>query len=159
MLADASDIPEMLNEAAFALGKTPGEMGKFTHMDLPLQWVTKTLEMRPNNPDALNTKALTRYRLGQWRETLDACRQSIQFGNDTTDNWLLLAMTHAQLKQPEEARPWMEKALLWRAANPEEVAKSVVLRRYFQEAGLLLCSENQQPTAASKAASSNGATI
>jgi WD40 repeat protein len=87
---------------------------------VPLRWIESALEelARPSqpNPELLhawrNTHGALLYRAGRWRESTEALRKAIAGhpAGGVAEDWLFLAMGHAQLSEPAEAKKWLEKA-------------------------------------------------
>ncbi len=74
-------------------------------------------ELAPKNASLLNTLGLAHYRAGQWKETVDALRQSQDLSGVlyAGANGYFLAMTYARLDQTEAARRWFDAADRWTA--------------------------------------------
>jgi serine/threonine protein kinase/tetratricopeptide (TPR) repeat protein len=61
--------------------------------------------------------ALTHYRAGRFEQAVKSCHDSLRADprwGGTPLNWLLLAMTHHRLDQPDLAREYLDKAASWR---------------------------------------------
>jgi tetratricopeptide (TPR) repeat protein len=77
-----------------------------------LKNVTQALKMSPNHSTWLTAWGLLFYRNKQYQEALEKIQAAIkvQGKEGTVYDWLILAMAHHQLKQPDEARRWFKKA-------------------------------------------------
>jgi hypothetical protein len=74
-----------------------------------------------------------RYRLGAWKDSINALNKSIELQKDGGDpaQWLFLAMAHQRLDNKAEARRWYDRALQWMEKN---APKDEELQRFRTEA-------------------------
>ncbi|MBT6143571.1 tetratricopeptide repeat protein [bacterium] len=94
----------------------------------------RACELAPKEPNNWNTLSLALYRNGEWKKALEALKTGTKLNPDISHSWLLLAMTHWQLDDKDEARKWYDKALAWREKNKPEKE----LQGFFTEAEKLM---------------------
>src|SRR5262249_54246380 len=77
-----------------------------------LAW--KAVERVPLRGDYWTTLGAAHYRAGEWKASLSALGKATEMnqGGNPFDG-LLLAMTHHRLKQHDEAKQWLDKAVRW----------------------------------------------
>jgi tetratricopeptide (TPR) repeat protein len=65
-------------------------------------------------PEYLNTLGAALYRAGEYRAAVQMLNRAIEErGTGTAHDWLFLAMAHHRLKQPDQAKGNLEKAVKW----------------------------------------------
>lgn len=122
------------NNLAWLLANHPDVKQRLPAEAVPL--AQKAVELEPRNGPFWNTLAQAHYRTGNWKAAITASTKSIELTNGgECQDWLFLAMAHAQLNQAEEARKWYTRAVEWM-----EKTKSTDedLRRFRAEAAELL---------------------
>jgi tetratricopeptide (TPR) repeat protein len=72
----------------------------------------KAVEAAGKDPgyDDWRALALARYRAGDWAAAAAAAENASRVRRDAPQAWLILALSHARRGDPEQARPWYEKA-------------------------------------------------
>jgi tetratricopeptide (TPR) repeat protein len=124
------------NDLAWLLATCPE--AKFRDPARAIELARKAIDLMPNESAHRyhTTLGLAYYRLGDAKAAITALSQSR--APDPVD-WLLLAMSHAKLGAPEEARKWYGKAVQWIEKNSQtleqEPRRAEVLRRFRSEAG------------------------
>jgi tetratricopeptide (TPR) repeat protein len=93
------------------------------HMAEQMIWIL------PDAPACWTTLALARYRAGAWKSAADALQKSLDLRNGQFDGAtaFLLAMTYAQLQQPDLAKSWREKAVQWTDQHAAKSGELLVL--------------------------------
>jgi serine/threonine protein kinase/Tfp pilus assembly protein PilF len=108
-----------------------------------VELATKATKHAPaDNELCWNTLGLARYRVGDWKGTIQALHksmeiprgQSLRKGGDSRD-WFFLAMAHWQLGEKDQARTWYEQAIRWMDKNHPDEEEFV---RFHAEAAALL---------------------
>jgi serine/threonine protein kinase/Flp pilus assembly protein TadD len=96
----------------------------------------KAVELAPKEGTFWNTRGVSHYRAGSWKDAVAALEKSMEFrkGGDSFD-WLFLAMACWQLGEKEKARTWYDQAVQWMDKNQP---KDDELRRFRAEAAELL---------------------
>jgi hypothetical protein len=90
-----------------------------------------------------NTLGVAQYRAVWFLDARDSLTKAMDLrsGGDAFD-WFFLAMAHCQLKNPEEARKWYEKAVEWMQKNKPDDENLV---RFRDEAAELLGIPDKPP--------------
>ena len=128
------DGPVTLNNTAWGLARRPnsppGDLAR------ALGLATKVVEETPTDGAVWNTLGVVRYRMGDWKGSVEAFETSMRLrdGGDAND-WYFLAMAHQRLGDPEGARKWFEKAGAW---VKEKAPDNEELKRFRSEAEALL---------------------
>jgi WD40 repeat protein/serine/threonine protein kinase/tetratricopeptide (TPR) repeat protein len=80
------------------------------------------VKVSPQYAPYLATLGAAHYRAGQFDDGVRRLNEAVKaYGNvGTSDTWLYLAMTHHRLRQPEEAKRWLDKAVEWVEQNVRE---------------------------------------
>jgi len=92
-----------------------------------VQIAQQAVDAHPDYAWYLHTLALAHYRRGRYAQAMPLLHESMQHADwePQVVNWLLLAMIHHQLGQPEDAQPWLDKAEQWleklRREAPQEI--------------------------------------
>jgi serine/threonine protein kinase/tetratricopeptide (TPR) repeat protein len=77
-----------------------------------IELAKKAVAHAPDQGDYWNTLGAAYYRAGDWNESVAALEKCMQLRGDASD-WLFLAMACHQLKQPDKAKTWLDKAVDW----------------------------------------------
>jgi tetratricopeptide (TPR) repeat protein len=101
--------PELAMELAWLYATAP-EPSREPRKALP--FARRATELAPDEPLCWDTLALVDYRLGQWSAAAEAARRSIRLNPEGSApyGWLILAMCDHQLRRPESARDYLERA-------------------------------------------------
>jgi serine/threonine protein kinase/Flp pilus assembly protein TadD len=79
-------------------------------------WAEKAVASDLKSACYLHALGLAHYRAGQFKEAVQRSHDSLmadpRWGGNPL-NWLLLALAYQRLGQPEDARPWLDKASAW----------------------------------------------
>jgi tetratricopeptide (TPR) repeat protein len=96
----------------------------------------------------LNTLGVAQYRAGDHQAAIGTLNKAmgLRSGGDAFD-WFFLAMAHWQLKNPEEAHKWYDKAVQWTEKNKPEDDELV---RFRAEAAGLLGTDKKPPAGKDK---------
>jgi serine/threonine protein kinase/Tfp pilus assembly protein PilF len=89
-------------------------------------WEERAVAIEPKNAFYLHALALAHYRAGQFDLAEKRCRESMKVLPNWPghpQNWLVMALTLHQLKKPDEARTWLDKATEWLAKANEKRPK------------------------------------
>ncbi|MEK6236223.1 MAG: hypothetical protein N2C14_16075, partial [Planctomycetales bacterium] len=121
-LADAvggAEDPETIARAVRALTLN-GDA--FRDSETPLRLAEQHLASSTLGPESLLARGYACYRGKRWADALGETRRMRELNHpDDPSAWLLQAMTHYRLKQPQEARRWLTLAKNWlRRHGPAE---------------------------------------
>ncbi len=85
----------------------------------------KAVELAPEDSRFWNTLGVAHYRAGDGKSALAALEKSVKLnrGGDAID-FFFLALAHASLGRPDEARQWYDKALAWVKKNKETLERN-----------------------------------
>jgi serine/threonine protein kinase/Tfp pilus assembly protein PilF len=96
----------------------------------------KAVELAPELGIYWNTLGAARYRTGNWNAAIAAVEKSMALGGGGNSyDWFYLAMACWQLREPDKARAWYERAVQWMEKNAPGDDE---LRRLRAEAAELL---------------------
>jgi len=91
---------------------------------------------------AHSTLGMAEYRAGNWRNAIDALNKSMQFRNGGSClDWIVLAMSHWQLEEKDQAQQWYDRAVQW---MDKRTTQDKELRRLRSEAEELLGIEHKK---------------
>lgn len=77
-----------------------------------LELAKRTVELSPRQRQYWNTLGIAYYQASDWQSSINALQKSMEIHNDgDAFDWLLLAMSHWQLGNQEEARRWYDRAI------------------------------------------------
>ena len=81
----------------------------------------RAVHLATEEPLCWNTLGAAYYRLGRWRDALEALQKAAQLQSEggTVYDWLFLAMTYHHLGQAEKAREQQARALAWLKDQPD----------------------------------------
>ena len=98
---------------------------------------TAATELDPKQGGHWNTLGVARYRVGDWKESINALTQSNELlkGDMFSFNAFILAMAHWQLGEQDQARQDYQQAVDWMDKNQP---KNEELGRFRAEAAELL---------------------
>jgi tetratricopeptide (TPR) repeat protein len=97
---------------------------------------TEAVELKPENATYRNTLGVAQYRAGDYAAAVESLTRAAQLPRGTNAyNYLFLAMSHWQLGNQEQARPWYDKSVQW--ISDRDVANEELLR-FQKEAESLL---------------------
>src|SRR5262249_39821728 len=106
--------PDSLNISSWAVVWYPN--GRHADYLQALRYAEEAAHLLPDDPGIVNPLAVALYRVGHYREALDALRRSEQLWAKTrpndNPNWgdvAFLAMVHHQLGQQDEARRYLKQ--------------------------------------------------
>jgi tetratricopeptide (TPR) repeat protein len=96
----------------------------------------RAVQLAPKEGVYLNTLGVAHYRNGNLEKAIEVLTWSMELrqGGDPKD-WFFLAMAHQQLKDPEQARKWYDKAVKW---MDEKKTTNEDLRGFREEAEEIL---------------------
>ncbi len=109
--------PIALNDQAWKLLTGPeGRRDPVRALDLSKRAVTR----QPNDAALLNTLGVAQYRNGLYQDAVVTLEKSLALGKGSHDagDLFFLAMCHAKLGQPKQAKDCYEQALKWRREHP-----------------------------------------
>ena len=126
---------EVHNNLAWLL--TTGPEDKFRDPRQAVELAGKAVELDPQQGSSWNTLGVARYRVGDWKQSINALTQSNELmkGNMFSFNAFFLAMAHWQLDEKDEAGKWYKQAVEWMDMNQP---KNEELARFRAEAAELL---------------------
>jgi hypothetical protein len=103
---------EAANELAWLLLAGPASL---RHAEEALPLARKAAELAPEEPLYLNTLGLALYRADRTAEAVPVLEKSLAAGRGQNDacNLFILAMCHAKLGKPAEARDCFDRAVKW----------------------------------------------
>jgi tetratricopeptide (TPR) repeat protein len=137
------DTALMANNLAWSLATTADLAGRDPEKAVEL--AKKAVEFVPDDGNSWNTLAVAYYRARAWKEARATFKKAMDLrdGGDSFD-WFFLAMIAATDGQPDEARQWYDKAVVWMKANRPADAE---LRRFRIEAvGVLKIDDSDAAT-------------
>jgi tetratricopeptide (TPR) repeat protein len=93
----------------------------------------RATELQPAEADHWYTLATVQYRNREWRDSLASLEQvKVRAGEFSASDWLLTAMNRHQLKQRDEARKALQKAVEWIDERKRQAEGNPVLRFHFE---------------------------
>jgi tetratricopeptide (TPR) repeat protein len=96
----------------------------------------RAVKLAPGEKGYWTTLGIAHYRAGAWQSAIDAFAKAVGMGDGgDAQNWLFLAMAHAQHGEKKVARAWYERAAEWLDQQPSYPPE---LRRYRRDAAELL---------------------
>jgi serine/threonine protein kinase/WD40 repeat protein len=81
--------------------------------DKALSLALKATQVAPNDSDYQNTLGVVHYRLGQYRQAIDALERNVQNSKGEANDFFFLAMSYQQLGDLAKARDHYERGLRW----------------------------------------------
>jgi tetratricopeptide (TPR) repeat protein len=116
-----------LDRFAWLLGQCPDERTRDTKA--AVKHARRATQLQPDVGDYWYTFAMVQYRNGDWRDSLVSLEKvkDKEKGYDASA-WLLVAMNRHQLKQREEARAALRKAVEWIEEQQREAEGNALLR-------------------------------
>jgi tetratricopeptide (TPR) repeat protein len=81
-----------------------------------LRLATQAAQSNPESAYCLHTLGMAHYRAGDFKAAIKRLRESLETDlnwGGRVNNWLGLALAHRRLGHTDEARQWLEKAVLW----------------------------------------------
>jgi serine/threonine protein kinase/tetratricopeptide (TPR) repeat protein/WD40 repeat protein len=114
----AANDPGRLNDQAWHLATGPE---KKRDPARALVLIQKAIEREPDNDVFLNTLGVVQYRNGQFAAAILSLEKSLTAGKGRSDGFDLffLAMCHARLDEPAQAKDCFNRAVKWREAQKE----------------------------------------
>jgi serine/threonine protein kinase/Tfp pilus assembly protein PilF len=112
---------EVTNDLAFALAAASDPKGRDLARASAL--LAEAIPRVPQGLETLagnlwNTRSLVQLRGGDWKAALESARRANELHHDKSgEDWILLAVAHAQLGDREQARRWYDRALPWLSRN------------------------------------------
>ncbi len=133
----APNDPTALNNQAWHLVTGSGQRDPARALEL----IARAIKRRPNDPTFLNTLGVVQYRNGNYAKALVTLEKSLAAGAGRSDAFDLyfLAMCHARLGDPTQAKDCFARAVKWTAAQknlPPQYAEE--LKAFRAEAEELL---------------------
>jgi serine/threonine protein kinase/uncharacterized protein HemY len=104
------DTVMSLNALAWLLANSPDL--KLREPRRALELAKQAVELAPEDGDYWNTLGAAYYRVGDWKEAVQALAKSgeLRKGGDPTD-WFFLAMAHCRLGDKDQGRKWYDRAV------------------------------------------------
>ena len=108
---------------------------------------TEATALAPKNGAYWNTRGVTHYRAGNWKDAATALEESMRLrsGGDAYD-WIFLAMVYSRLGASTSARTWYDRSLAWIRANSQQNDELL----YFRTEAEHLLDLDRRPPALSK---------
>jgi serine/threonine protein kinase/Flp pilus assembly protein TadD len=107
-----------------------------------LEAAHKAVDLAPQSELAWQVLGWAEYRSGNWQASVAALEKSMALQTDPKGGdpwqWFWLAMAHARLGHPEEARKCYRKAVAWVDRQDPRAATTEEVRRFQAEAAALL---------------------
>jgi tetratricopeptide (TPR) repeat protein len=126
--------PEALNHVAWFLGMRPEPL--LCDAALATALAGRATDRKPQEARYWLTRGLAHYRAGDWPAALAALKKSLELRKGiTADGGLILAMTHWQLGEKDQARKCYDQAVRWMDTNQPQNAE---VNRFRAEAAALL---------------------
>jgi hypothetical protein len=113
--------------------------------DLAVEAAQMAVDASPNDGLCWSALGAAKYCAGDWRGATESLGRSMDLGagGDAAD-WFFVAMAHWQLGQPEEARVWYDKAIVW--MEKHEPTNDELQRVRAAATGLIGISGASRPT-------------
>jgi tetratricopeptide (TPR) repeat protein len=116
-----------------------------------LEAAHKAVDLAPQSELAWQVLGWAEYRSGHWQASALALEKSMDLQKDPKGGdpwqWFWLAMAHARLGHPEEARKWYHRAVAWVDRQDPRAANTQEARRFQAEAAALLQIEDTSKAA------------
>jgi tetratricopeptide (TPR) repeat protein len=114
----AGQDPMAINNQAWLLVTGPAEQ---RDPKKALELIQDAVKLQPNEQLLLNTLGVVQYRNGQLKEAVAALEKSLAAGKIRSDASALffLAMCHAKLGEPDQAKDYFGRALKWTPAQQD----------------------------------------
>ncbi|MEQ1824523.1 MAG: protein kinase [Pirellula sp.] len=141
LLTSFKDHPLVHNNLAWALATLDNPNAN--QLDEALTHAQIAVKLEPHEFH-LGTLGVVHYRMGAWRESIDAMRKATELAGKTDPHAsvpLFRAMSHWQLGELEEARTWYVKAVESMKGKGKPIERE--LKRFLAEADGLLGMVNQ----------------
>jgi tetratricopeptide (TPR) repeat protein len=123
----------LLHVAAWMFANSPRAQERDVGIAVAL--AKRANELKPNDPDVLNTLGVARYRQGDYAAAVTDFEHSIALGGDDAWNHFFLAMAHQRLGHAAEARSYYDRGVAWMDKNHPHDAEML---RFRAEAAELL---------------------
>jgi tetratricopeptide (TPR) repeat protein/predicted Ser/Thr protein kinase len=123
------DDPAFLKQVAWFLATRPEPR---VRDDAPaVVLARKATEKRPREGGFWSTLGVAQYRAGDWKAAIEALGKSMELSQGSqAAGWFFLAMAQGRLGDPERARRWWDRAVLWMDRNKSQDEE---LRRFRAE--------------------------
>jgi tetratricopeptide (TPR) repeat protein len=109
---------ETLNYYAWFLVDCPDEA--FHEPDLAISLVKRAIALVPKKAKYWNTLGVAQYRLGDLEAAIATLHRSMELtGGGNPWDWFFLAMAYWKTGDPRQARAWYDRAVAWRADQPQ----------------------------------------
>jgi tetratricopeptide (TPR) repeat protein len=120
-----------LDRLAWFLAHCPD--GRVRDTQAAVKRARRATELQPEVGDYWYTLATAQYRNGDWRDSLASLeRLKAREGEFAAADWLLVAMNRHRLKQRDEARGALRKAIEWMDERKRQAGDNPVLRFQFE---------------------------
>jgi tetratricopeptide (TPR) repeat protein len=127
-------MPAVQNTFAWFLATCPDS--RFRDPDRAISAAERAVQLAPRDGKFWNTVGVARYRVGNWKQAIDALNKSIELrGTADAIDWFFLSMAHSQLGDKGDAQSHYEQARQWVRDNKPHDEE---LNRFHTEAELLL---------------------
>jgi WD40 repeat protein len=119
--------PDLAHTVAWTCALAPGAA---TDLSVAVARGRAAAAADPRNFARVRSYGAILYRAGKYEEARKQLQSALALQPRTPMTWLFLALTHARLGEPAEAKKWLDQAGKWmeqsRAARPEARPKEVV---------------------------------
>jgi len=120
-----------LDQFAWFLAHCPD--GRFRDTEAAIKHARRATELQPDAGDYWYTLAMVQYRSGDWRDSLASLdKVKAEQGEFSAVDWLLVAMNRQQLKQRQDARAALRKAIEWLEEQERKAEGNPLLRLQYE---------------------------
>jgi tetratricopeptide (TPR) repeat protein len=93
----------------------------------------RAVELAPNDGSHWYSLGVAHYRAGNWHEAIAALNNAGRLAEPDGWDFFFVAMCHAKLKEPAEARKWYDRAVAWADKNEPRNMRLLRLRAEAQQ--------------------------
>jgi tetratricopeptide (TPR) repeat protein len=115
----AFHLGRALNNLSWLLATCPDETMR---EPVPsVSYAKRAVEIAPDEGTYWNTLGVAYFRNGNLQAAMTALERSMELRHEGDSfDWYFVAMIHAKVGRPDEARKWYDKAVAWQADKPDD---------------------------------------